>query len=420
MDFSLSEDQEMLKTMAHDFLEKENPEAKVREIRNSELGYDPALWKKIADLGWMGIGFPEAYGGTGGTALDMMVIHEEMGRFLYESPFLSTVTLCGGVIVSAGTEEQKKSFIPKIIKGEMIIAMALTEPDSAWVCKAWDPEGVTVKATAQGDDYVIDGVKLFVHDAHVADYLLVATRTKESKNPEEGITLFLVDKKSQGISTELLITTMSKNKQCEVVFNKVKVSKKNMVGKLNEGWAPLFKAIQRGSVMVSAEMVGAGERVLDMTVDYSKTRIQFDMPIGVHQHVQEHSVQIVAAYDPSRRLTEYAAWALDQPGNWDLEIAAAKAWSSWGHEEVNWRAHQVFAGVGTMDRLHILPFFTRRGFMLEHYLGDSDYWYEKMAVELEKLPVHPKTKGKATGIWDLDRKLVPSWEVWRNYKDSVD
>ena len=146
MDFSLNKDQEKLKTMAHDFLEKECPEAVVRQMEIDERGYSPELWRKIAELGWLKISIPEKYGGTGGNAVDLMVLHEEMGRALFPSPHLSTVVLCGHTILDVGSEEQKKEFLPKIVHGELILAMALTEPESSWDDKAWDPEGVTVKA----------------------------------------------------------------------------------------------------------------------------------------------------------------------------------------------------------------------------------------------------------------------------------
>ncbi|MCJ7743007.1 MAG: acyl-CoA dehydrogenase family protein, partial [Dehalococcoidales bacterium] len=132
MDFSLTEEQEMLKTMAHDFLEKECPEAVVRKIETDEKGYSPELWRKIAELGWLGLTYPEEYGGTGGNLIDLMVIHEEIGRALFPSPHLSTVVLCGHTILEAGSEAQKKEFLPKIVNGELILAMALSEPESSW------------------------------------------------------------------------------------------------------------------------------------------------------------------------------------------------------------------------------------------------------------------------------------------------
>ena len=419
MDFSLSEEQEMLKTMAHDFLEKECPEAVVRKIDTDEKGYSPELWRKITELGWLGLTYPEEYGGTGGTLIDLMVIHEEIGRALFPSPHLSTVVLCGHTILEAGSEAQKKEFLPKIVNGELILAMALSEPESSWDGKAWDAKGVTVKATPDGDDYIIDGVKLFVHDAHIADYILCVTRTKNSGAPEKGITLFLVDAKSPGISYTLVDTLANKNKQCEVVFDKVKVPKKNIVGKLNGGWAPLFKSIQIGAVMLCAQMVGAGQRILELTVDYAKSRIQFDMPIGINQHVQEHCVQLVANQDACRRVTECAAWAISEQEDYNLEVAMAKAWCSEAHEQVCWRAHQVFAGVGSMARLHIMPLYTRRGLVIQHYLGDTPFWLERVALELEKLPPHQKTKGKPLGLWEPGRKRIPLWDIWREYAETL-
>jgi len=419
IDFSLNEEQKMLKTMARDFLEKECPESMVRSLGNDQKGYSPELWQRMAELGWLGIIFPEKYDGIGGNILDLMVIHEEIGRALMPSPYLSTVVLCGNTILEAGSEEQKEEFLPKIASGQLICAMALTEPESSWDGTPYDAEGVTVEATPDGDDYIIDGVKLFVHDAHIADYILCVTRTQQEGVAEDGITLFMVDAKSPGIAVTLLEVIDNKNKQCEVVFDKVKVPKKNMVGSLNGGWTPLFKSIKAGAVMLCAQMVGAGERILDMTVDYANTRIQFEMPIGINQHVQEHCVQLAAMQDACGYITEFASWALTTQEDYEMEVAMAKAWCSEAHEQVCWRAHQVFAGVGTMARLHILPLYSRRGLVMQYYLGDTPYWLEKVAVEIEKLPPHLESKGEPLGLWKTGRKSLPMWDVWHEYADSL-
>jgi alkylation response protein AidB-like acyl-CoA dehydrogenase len=419
IDFSLSEEQQMLKTSAREFLQKECPETLVRKLQRDEKGYSPELWKKIAELGWLGIPFPEKYGGMGGNAMDMAVIQEEIGRALFPSPYLSTVVLCGNLILNLGSEEQKDEFLPKIVNGKMILSLAITEPESSWDDKAYDPEGITVKAAPDKNDYIINGTKLFVHDAHIADYILCVTRTQDKGAPENGITLFLVDAKSPGVSYTVLDTLNNKNQQCEVIFKNVRVPKKNMVGKINEGWAPLFKTIQLGAVMLSAQMVGAGERVLEITVDYAKTRIQFEMPIGVNQFVQEHCVQIAAKQDACRRLTEYAAWSLGIPEEVDFGVAACKAWVSEAHEMINWHAHQVLAGVGSMAVLHILPLYTRSGLVAQYYLGSTPYWLEKVTIEMEKLPPHLKTKGKPLGLWDPGKKRLPVWDIWREYAETL-
>jgi len=251
MDFSFSEEQEMLRTMARDFLEKECTENFVREMEEDEKGYAPELWRQIAELGWLGLVYPEKYGGTEGNFMDLAVLYEEIGRAMFPSPHLSTVVLCGLTILNAGSEEQKADLLPKVVKGDLIMALALTEPESSWDGKAWDPEGVTVTAKQDGDDYIINGTKLFVHDAHIADQILCVARTKDGSKPEDGITLFLVDAKDPGISYTLLATTAG-DRQSEVVFNNVKVSKKNIVGEPDGGWAPLAKSMQVGTVMLCA------------------------------------------------------------------------------------------------------------------------------------------------------------------------
>lgn len=418
MDFSLTEDQEMLKTMARDFLAKECSEAVLRETLKRREGYSPELWQEVAGLGWLGIIFPEKYGGTGGNVIDLAVLFEEMGRVIHISPYLSTVVLCGMTILDAGTEEQKDELIPRIIKGEKILALALTEPKSSWDGQAWKPAGITVKATADGTDYIIDGVKLFVHDAQVADYIMCVTRTKSDGVPEDGITLFLVDAKSQGITCNMLKTLSGNNKQSEVVFDKVRVPTKNIVGKLNGGWAPLDRSVKTGAIMLCAQMVGASQRVLEMTVDYAKTRIQFDMPIGIYQHVQAHCVSLVSDVDSSRWVTYLAAWRLSEGMPADLEVAIAKAWTGEAYRDACWRAHQVLAGVGSTEALGVLPIYTRQGSLANYYLGSPADYRKKIVDELETLPQHEKPRGKPRGLWDPKRQIVPSWYIWREYYEK--
>jgi len=416
MDFTLSEEQEMLKTMARDFLEKECPESVVREAEAGDKGYSPELWRKIADLGWLGLVYPEKYGGTGGTILDLSVLYEETGRAMFPSPHLSTVVLCGLTILNAGSEEQKADWLSKIVRGDAILALALTEPESSWEGKAWEPEGVTVPATADGDDYIINGTKLFVHDAHIADYLLVATRTKDGVAPEAGVTLFLVDAKSSGISYTLLKTTAG-DKQSEVVFDKVRVPKKNIVGELNNGWAPLAKSIQVGAVVLCAQMLGAGQHLLEIAVDYAKTRIQFDMPIGINQYIQEHCIYLLRDVEGSRWATYLAAWKLSEGMSCDFEVSVAKGWSSDAYERACWRAHQVLAGVGYTVNDGVLPLYSKRGKTLQLYLGDTAYHKEKIVQQLEKWPPPERPKGKPLGLWE-ERvvRWVPAW--WEDFEKS--
>ena len=409
MDFSINEQQKMLKQVARDFLKKECTETLVREIESGDEGYSPELWRKIADLEWLGLVYPEKYGGTGGSILDLAVLYGEMGRTMFPSPHLSTVVLCGLAILNAGNEEQKAELLPKIVNGDLILALALTEPESSWDGNAWDAGGVTVRVTPDGDNYVIEGTKLFVHDAHIADYLLCVAKTRDGGNPEGGITLFLVDAKSPRISYTLLDTTAG-DKQSEVIFDNVRVPKKNMVGELNSGWAPLAEVMQQGAVLLCAAMVGAGEKVLEMTVEYAKTRIQFEQPIGINQYVQEQCVYLVSEVDCSRWVTYQAAWRISQGLPCDYEVAIAKTWTSNAIERACWRAHQVMAGVGYTTDRGLLPLYTKRAKTQQLYLGDSAYHLEKVARQLDKWPAPEMPKGKALGLWEKVEYLgTPEW-----------
>lgn len=409
MDFSMSEEQEMLRKTARAFLEAECPERVVREAEKDDKGYPPELWRKTADLGWTGLVYPEKYGGTGGSIVDLAVLYEEFGRAMFPSPYLSTVVLCGLTILAVGTEDQKADFLPKIINGEVILALALAEPESSWDGKAWDAEGVTVRATPDGDEYVVDGTKLFVHDAHIADYLLCVTRTKDGDSPEDGITLFLVDAKSHGIGYTLLQTTAG-DKQNKVVFDKVRVPKNNMVGELNGGWSPLAKVLQQGTVLLCAQMVGAGQRVLELAVDHAKTRIQFEQPIGINQYVQEHCVYLVSEVDASRWVTYQAAWRLSEGLPCDMEVAIAKAWTSDAHERACWYAHQVLAGVGYTVNDGVLPLYSRRAKSAQLYLGDTAHHLDKIAQQVDNWPAPEMPRGKPLSLWEeADESWTADW-----------
>ena len=374
MDFDFNEVQEMLRKDARRFLTEKCPKAYVRKMEEDEKGFAPELWKEMAGLGWMGLVFPEKYGGLGMTFLELAVLLEEMGRACLPGPYFSTVFLGGLPILEAGTEEQKQEFLPKIASGEIIVTTALTEPSGVY-----DPSGIETKATAQGDKYIIDGTKLFVTDAHVANYMIVAARTAPGKS--EGISLFLVDAKSPGIKYTML-KTIASDKQCEVVFNKVAVPKKNLLGKLNQGWPLVERLMLLAAAGKCAEMVGGAQQVLEMTVEYAKQRVQFGKPIGAFQAVQHHCANMATDVEGSRFITYEAAWMLSQNMPCAKEVSMAKAWVSDAYRRVVSLGHQVHGGIGfTKD--HDMQLYFRRAKAAEVLFGDSDYHREKVAQALE-------------------------------------
>ena len=375
MDLGLSEEQEMLKTSARDFLQRECPKKLVKQLDESDEGYSPELWRKMAQLGWLGLLFPEEYGGSGGSFLDLVVLLEEMGYNILPGPFFSTVVLGGSPILAAGNEEQKKELLPNIANGEAILTLALLEPSVRY-----DAAAVKATAEARNGEYVINGTKLFVPDANVADFLLVVARTRETANPEGGITVFLVDAKSPGLKTTLL-KTLARDKQCEVVFEDVSVPKENILGELDRGWPTVQDILQKATVAKCAEMVGGAQAALDMAVAYAKERVQFNRPIGSFQAIQHYCANMVSDVDGSRFVTYKAAWKVSEGLPATMDVAVAKAWTSGAYGRVTLLAHQIFGAIGfTMD--HDLHLYYRRAKASEMMFGDGAYHRAIVAREL--------------------------------------
>ncbi len=375
MDFDLNEEQEMLKTAARDFLNKECPKSLVREMVKDERGYSPELWRKMVELGWPGLIFPEEYGGLGGSFLDLVVLLEEMGRACLPSPFFSTVIQGGLFILNAGTEEQKQDLLTKVAEGEVILTLALTEPSGSY-----DAASVGVEARSDGADYTISGTKLFIPDAHIADYLICITRTKKEAAPEAGITAFLVDGKSPGISCTLL-KTIAGDKLCEVIFDKVRVPQKNIVGELDQGWDPLEKTLQLATLAKCAEMVGGAQKVLEISAEYAKERMVFGRPLGSFGVIQQHIADMMIDVDGCRFLTYEAAWKLSEGLPCAMEIAMAKAWTSDAYRRVTAVGQQIFGGVGFIED-HDMPLYFKRAKAAELTLGDGNFHRELVARQL--------------------------------------
>jgi alkylation response protein AidB-like acyl-CoA dehydrogenase len=373
MNFELDEEQVMLKTAARDFLTKECTKKHVRAMMDDEKGYSPELWQQMAGMGWLGLTFPEQYGGSGFSFLDLVVLLDECGRALLPAPFMSTTVLTGHPILAAGTEEQKKHFLPRIARGELISTLAFVEASGGI-----EASDITVTATPSHEDFIINGVKLFVPDAHIADYILCVTRTKNTSNKEDGITLFLVDAKTPGIQVEVL-KTMNGGKLCEVVFNEVAVPKKNILGALDKGWPVLKRVLIEGQVCESAWMTGGARWAMDDSIDYAKMRIAFGRPIGSFQAIQHKLSNIAVEVEGATAIVYYAAWTIMQDSP-EMTIAAsmAKSWSGETYKHATFDGIQIHGGIGyTWD--HDMHLYLKRAKAGEVTFGDSDYHREKVA-----------------------------------------
>ena len=375
MDLGLNEEQEMLRKSARDFLRRECSKQLVRQLDESETGHSPELWLKMAELGWMGLVFPEEYGGDGHNFLDLAILLEEMGYNIVPGPFFSTVVLGGLTVLAAGSEEQKMELLPKIARGEIILSFALTEPAASYSAAS-----IQTKAITRNGEYVIKGTKLFVLNANVADYILCVARTKETKDPEDGIAVFLVDARSSGLRCTLL-KTLARDKQCEVIFDNVALSERSVVGDKDEGWPIVKDILQKAAVAKCAEMVGGAQATLDMAVNYAKERVQFGRPIGSFQAIQHYCADMAMDVGGSRFVTYKAAWKIAEGLPSALDAAIAKAWVSEAYGRVALRAHQMFGAIGfTMD--HDMHLYYRQAKAAEIIFGGADYHRAIVADEL--------------------------------------
>jgi 3-oxocholest-4-en-26-oyl-CoA dehydrogenase beta subunit len=328
------------------------------------------LWNKMAELGWMALSIPEAYGGIG-DFIDLILVLQEMGRVGLISPFFSTLVLGSSTIIEAGSDSQKQQYLPVITEGKKIVTLALLEASARFAS-----EDIKTRASLQGGSYVLDGQKLFVPDANSADYIICAARTRDSGVP--GITLFLVDARAPGVAINLL-ETIAPDKQYEVVFKDVKVEKDNILGRLDQGWTYLEKVWDKAAVAACASMAGGMERVLELTVAYAKDRNAFGHPIGAFQSVQHRCADMLIDTDTSRVITYQAAWKINEGLPAAREVAIAKSWVSQAFRRTAGASHQVHGAIGfTYD--HILHWYTRRARTQEFSYGDVNYHLSKLAA----------------------------------------
>lgn len=375
MDFALSEEQEMLRKSARDFLSIECPKSLVREIEASDLGYSPELWKKMAALGWMGLALPEDYGGAGLNILDLAILFEEFGRAAVPGPIFSTTALGALPILEYGTEEQKQSILHKIASGELILTAAIAEPEVDE-----DPRFVTTQAIPQGEGLEITGIKLMVPYAHIADYLIVVTRTDGAYGDEEGITLIIVDGKAPAISITPLVT-IAHDKQFEVAFDKVSVSSSDILGALHKGLPLVTAILRKAAALQCAMMVGGAQMALEMTAEHTKTRIQFERPLGAFQAVQHRLADMFIDVNGARWITYQAVWRLSEGLPAEKEVAIAKAFTNIACQRIALSAQQLHGGVG-VDLDYDLHFYFRQAKAFELSLGSTPFHLETLEAEI--------------------------------------
>ena len=374
MNFGFNEEQELLRSTARKFFDNECGSETVRKLMEGPEGMTPDLWKKLAEQGWLGLIVPDEHGGMGLGMVDLVVLMEEMGRAVVPGPFFSTVLLGGLAILEAGTEAQKKAWLPRLASGDARATLAWMEPTADLGAR-----GITLPATATSGGHTLNGTKLFVQDAHTADALVVAARTATGKSAEEGISLFLVPKDSAGLTVTLLPTMDQTRKLCEVTFKDVAVGSDALMGQAGSGWPPLARVIDRATVGLCAEMCGGAQKVLDMTVEYAKIRQAFGRPIGSYQGVKHKAADMLVDVENSKSITYYAAWAMDEGvAEGPLAVSMAKAYVSDAYRRVSGAGIQLHGGIGFTWE-HDLHLYFKRAKGSEFTFGDATWHRERVA-----------------------------------------
>ena len=374
MDITLSKTQQNIAQEARRFLKKECPPEYVQEMFKDARGITDDLWQKMAGMDWMAMRIPETYGGMGMEQIDMSLLLEEMGRAVVPGPFFSTVILAGETIMAAGTDTQKKKYLGAIADGKAMATLALHEPDGGS-----DPGYIHLSGVRNGDDFILNGTKLFVPDAHLADFLVIAARTGKTNKSEDAISLFIVSAKEKGITITPLSTMDGTRKLSAVICKNVRLNQTSILGELNKGFQPLFQALQRAQVGLCAEAVGGAQKAMEIASDYAKVRVQYDQPIGSFQAIKHMCAQMFTEAESSRSMLYWASWAQDYGDENEAAIAAssAKAYCTDAFTNVAARGIQVLGGTGfTMENeMHL---YLKRAKANQAALGTPVYHREKV------------------------------------------
>ncbi len=372
LDLALTESEEILRKTALDFLQRDATKEVIQGLQETDTGYTKELWQKVADMGWLGIVIPEQYGGIGNNLTSAGVLFEALGTGPLPGPYFSAGILGSLITQEAGREEQKQQVLPSIAEGKQILALALTEAEYSW-----EPQAVQATAISKNGDYVIDGLKLFTVDAQAASHFIVVARTGKGADPASGLSLFLVDSKSEGISVRRLPGFLA-GWNFEVKLNSVKVPGSAMLGDRDRGWPALKKAIDKSLPVLCAYMVGGCEAVVDGVLEYSRTRVQFGQPIGRFQRVQDMIIAMVNHRDAARWTAYEALWKLDTQREYTNSVHLAKAVASQAYWEIVTLAHRVYSGV-SYSKEHPVSFHTRASRFLYHFLGDPAHHRNQLA-----------------------------------------
>ena len=375
MNFSLNDEQRLLHESAAAFVRDNSSLKRIRALRDSKDadGFSRDLWTQMAELGWLGIVFPESYGGLGLGYKELGLVLEEFGKGLMPEPWVSTVLLGGGAVWRGGSESQRETVLPRLIAGDLLVALAYQERQSRYdLCQ------VATRAERAGDGWRLSGEKQMVLDGHAADHLVVSARTGGGERDREGVTLFLLGAQAPGITVTRQWTVDSRNAAI-VRLESTPAAPADVLGEVGRGGALLADVIDRATAGLCAEMLGSTEAAFSMTLAYLKTRQQFGVPIGSFQALKHRAAVMFTELELARSAALAAAMAIDESSPRAAEfVSIAKARCSDTFMLIGNEGVQMHGGIGMTDE-HDIGFFLKRARAAEITFGDAAYHRDRFA-----------------------------------------
>jgi len=371
MNMTFTEEQHLIIDSSGNFLKKEFHREMMREIINSESGYSENLWRKIVDLGWVGMDIPKKYGGLGMDLFNAVLICENMGKAGLLSPYFTNYIACQ-ILVHAGTETQKKDILSKVIQGEYILTFACAESNFQF-----DPFHIETRLNDDGEGFIVNGQKQFVQYADIADYAVCIGRTNGENNSEEGITIFLLDLKREGVQKTRL-NTIAKDKQFEVSLNNVFISNESIIGQKDRGGSYLSFALNRARIIKNAEQIGRLQYALETAIAYTHERVQGGKKIGSYQSIQHTLAEIATEIDGGKYLL-YKIASSEEVVIKDLFLLSL--WVEKIYVPNFWKIHEIFGAISITDEFD-LHFYTKFAKAHHAILGDEHYYTEALKTEL--------------------------------------
>jgi alkylation response protein AidB-like acyl-CoA dehydrogenase len=369
MDFAFSDEQEELRRTVRGFLADKSPESEVRRLMETTEGYDPKLWQQMGEqLGLQGLAIPEEYDGAGFTFLELGVVLEEMGRALLCAPYFATAVLAANALLLSGDDAAKQEYLPRLASGESVGTLALTEEAGRW-----DEAGVTLPAVQSGDGWRLTGTKMFVLDGHTADLIIVAARTGA------GVSLFAVEGDASGLTRTPLATLDQTRKQARLTFDNTAAQ---LLGAEGAAWPVVSRVLDLAAVALAAEQVGGAARVLEMSVEYAKVRVQFGRPIGSFQAIKHKAADMLVEVESAKSAAYYGLWAASELNDELPTVASlAKAYCSDAYVHCAAENIQIHGGIGFTWE-HPAHLYFKRAKSSQLFFGDPTYHRELLAQRI--------------------------------------